>query len=118
MKAQKFIVVGKHESEQNSWIPNGDIRHFISGHRSCSAASESADVAHFNLGGFNGSNMLAEVMRKFAPLASKRADRYQEQNPVANTFEHAGWLYTDVSVWDRSEVVAINGGLALRHREP
>lgn len=121
MKATKFIVIGVYSHEQNSWIPDGDIRHVCSCHNTLRGASIAAGKAHFSLGGYDGSNMLAEVMQKFARIGSKKAKRYTEadyydyERHSANMYEHAGWLYLEVSIWDRSEVVATSGGFGFRY---
>ena len=120
MNAQLYIVIGIHSSEQNSWIPGDDIRHFISGHRSSRTASVAADEAHEDLGGCDGSHALSEVMRRYARIDSKKAKKYTEAGygsveDGANIFEFAGWLYLEESIWDRAEIVATHGGLGFRY---
>ena len=120
MKAQLYIVIGTYSHEQNSWIPDGDIRHYVSGHRTSRAASIAADEAHEDLGGCDGSNMLAEVMKRFARLGSKDATKYTDaeygsDEDAANTYEHAGWLYLEESIWDRSTIVVTQGGLGYQY---
>jgi hypothetical protein len=66
--------------------------------------------------------MLAEVMRRFAPIESASAKEYTEaeygsEKSQANTYEHNGWLYLEVSIWDRADIVAMPGGLGLAYRE-
>ena len=109
MKAAQYIVVGKYSHEQNSWVPDGDIRHVVSSHRTERAAWISADKAHFGLGGFDGSNRLADVLRRRYRLHERgKADLY------VNTYEHAGWIYVPCDFWAAYEIVEIPGGLGFR----
>lgn len=106
MKATKYIVIGRYSHEQNSYIPNGDIRHVISGHRDRLAAARAAEKAHYDLGGCEGGDMLAQVMRRMEPAEPVR--------DTDDTYEHAGRMYMEVSVWDTHEVEVARGGLGLK----
>lgn len=104
-----YIVIGRYDSERNSYIPGGDIRHLISEHDSLADAARAADAAHADLGGCDGSDALAQVMRLME--AGETADDFDD------TYEHDGARYIAVNVFDSHEITAEDGGLGLRVRE-
>ena len=106
MRATKYIVIGKYDSERNSWIEGGDIRHVVSCHRTLGAAAASVFPAHRALGGCDGGSCLATVAR--------RLERGEEYETTANIYKYAGRRYLVLSVWDTHEVAPAAGGLALK----
>jgi hypothetical protein len=110
----KYIVIGKYAHERNSWAPDGDIRHVVSCHRHKSAACSAADKAHYDLGGCDGSDLLAKVMVRAARLGSRKA----AEAPAGSQdhYEYAGWLYVEVPFWDDHELTIIPGGFGIRLR--
>ena len=121
MKAQAFIVIGRYDSERNSWIEGGDIRHLVSGHHSERAAWRAAERAHSDLGGCDGSSSLTDVMRKFAPLDSRKAQEFIAKTQVwdsegSDYYESQGWLYVPCDFWAAHEVYVAPGGLGLALR--
>jgi len=91
MKKQEYIVIGKYDCERNSWIPDGDIRHVVSGHRTESAAWKAAHRAHGELGGCDGSDMLTKVMI-LAPQGYE-VEEYED------TYDYDGILYIECDYW-------------------
>ena len=91
MRKEKYIVIGQYDCQRNSWIPGGDIRHFISGHRTESSAWHAAHRAHGALGGCSGSNELAKVMA--------RAPRRFTPGEDEDTYDHEGALYVECDFW-------------------
>ena len=91
MRKEKYIVTGKYDSQRNSWIPDGDIRHVVSGHRTESAAWKAAHRAHGLLGGCNGSDMLTEVMA--------RAPKNYKPDEEEDTYDYDGALYIECDYW-------------------
>ena len=114
MNAAQYIVIGTYSHEQNSWIPNGDIRHHVSSHRNESSAWGAAEKAHYKLGGYNGSNRLANVMRRFAKLGSRKAATIPDHE---NTYKHAGYLYVECDFWSAHEIRWTRSGLVYQHKE-
>ena len=115
MNATKFIVIGKYDSERNSWIEGGDIRHVVSGHRTESAAWRASEEAHGDLGGCDGSNSLATVMARYARLGSRKSQAYINGDE-GDYYEHADHLYVPCDFWKAHKVVAFAGGLGLAVR--
>jgi len=111
MNATKYIVIGRHDCERNSWIEGGDIRHVVSCHRTLAGAAAAVFPAHRALGGCDGSDLLAAVARRL-----ESAEKVDED---ADVYEHAGARYLVLSVWDSHEVAPAYGGLALvpKHAE-
>jgi hypothetical protein len=98
MRNQKYIVIGRHDCERNSWLPDGDIRHKVSGHRTETAAWAAAEKAHSELGGCDGSDSLTKVMI--------RAPEGYDPDEYEDTYDHDGILYLECDFW---------GGHKIRH---
>ncbi|RLB65124.1 MAG: hypothetical protein DRH04_10810 [Deltaproteobacteria bacterium] len=116
MKAQKYIVIGKYDSERNSWIPGGDIRHVCSSHRSERAAWEAAERHHYDLGGCDGSDLLTDVMVRGPRLDSRAAkvwleDQKGEYSGYEDYYEHEGYLYFGCDYWSAHHFEFCNGGI-------
>jgi hypothetical protein len=112
-KTSEYIVVGRWNSERNSWIEDGDIRHIVSQHRTEYAAWIGAQNAHKNLGGCDGSDSLATVLRRGARLGSQKAKEIEEKvrGEYADTYEHGGWLYVGCDYWKAHSIVPFGGAL-------
>jgi len=109
MRVTRYIVIGRHDSERNSWIENGDIRHVVSCHYTLAAAAKAVFPAHRALGGCDGSDLLAHV-------AERMPRGWEPEDEYADTYEHAGRIYRVLSVWDTHEAVPAPGGLGLAPR--
>ncbi len=107
MRATKYIVIGRHDCERNSYIPGGDIRHVVSHHHSLPAAARAADKAHEELGGCDGSDPLTQVMRRL-----ESADSTPDETD--DTYDYAGCQYIVVNVFDSHSIVPAPGGLGLK----
>ena len=110
MKAQKYIVIGRYDSERHSYIPGGDIRHVCSSHRTDGAAWAAAPRHHDALGGCLGSDMLTTVMERCARCGSKRANELLADDEI-DSYQYAGWLYCAVDYWSSHRAVFVGGGL-------
>lgn len=121
-RATQYIVIGKHDSERNSWIEGGDIRHVCSGHNTERAAWVACEHAHRGLGGCEGSDMLSSVMARYARLGSRKARDYiadseDGENPsYADYYKHAGWLYVPCDWWSAHQIIVTPGGLGYTVR--
>jgi hypothetical protein len=117
---QQFLVIGQYDSERNSWIPGGDIRHVVSQHRTERAAWRACDRAHSHLGGCDGGNSLATVVRRFAKIGSRKAkawlERQDQYSTFADWYEHDGWLFVGCDFWQSHKIAPASGGLALAIR--
>jgi len=114
----KYIVVARHDSERNSWIECGDIRHFESGHRTYSAASVAAARAHIANGGCDGSNSLANILEYGFPIRGRsgnptqKFERFMAAVNAGNAgdwYEHDGHIYCATSIWNHIEFVPSPG---------
>jgi hypothetical protein len=110
----KYIVIGRFSHERNSWVPNGDIRHVVSGHRRLSAARRAADATQYARGGCDGSDLLSKVMIRAARLGSRKAA--EVAGGSHDHYEYAGWIYVEVPFWDDHELTIIPGGFGIRVR--
>ena len=120
--ARQYIVIGRYDCERNSWIPGGDIRHFISSHNSGPAAWRAAERAEGDLGGCDGSDSLTAVLRKFARLGTRRAAAFHaalegDESQSADYYEHAGWLYVGCDFWAAHKIVPMDGGIGIAVRD-
>ena len=114
MKKMEYIVIGKYDSERNSWIPDGDIRHVCSTHRSEGAAWIAAQKHHGKLGGCDGSDILTSVMRR-APRGWKPPEEYGD-DPI-DWYDFDGTYYIECDYWSAHDVVFTGSGLAAVPRK-
>ena len=106
-------MLGRYDSERNSWIEGGDIRHVVSGHHTERAAWIASEKAHRDLGGCDGSDSLATVMQKFARVGSRKAKPIVEDQYTPDWYEHAGWIYVGCDFWAAHQIVpAVSMGSA------
>ena len=111
VRAERYIVVGCYDSERNSWLEDGDIRHVCSGHRTERAAWIAADRHHDLLGGCDGSDRLTDVLRRYAREGSRRAQRFDDNDGLIDTYLHAGYLYIGCDFWGGHNIVPAGGAL-------
>lgn len=111
----KYLVIGIYDSERNSWIPDGDIRHAISTHRTLAAAHAAADRAHGDLGGCDGSNSLTEVCRRLTKTEAKHLLAEADDDNQPDIYEHDGTPYLVLSCWDGATIGHDGLGFTLNY---
>ena len=106
MRKEKYIVVGCHECERNSWNPGRDIRGVQSAHRSESAAWRAAQVDERSLGNCDGGSPLTDVLVR-APRGYVPDEEEEE-----DTYDFAGTWYVGCDWWRAHEIVYTGFGPA------
>ena len=110
MKKMEYIVIGKYDSERNSWIPDGDLRHVCSTHRTEGAAWSASRKHHKDLGGCDGSDSLATVMRR-APQGWTPPDDYGDE--MIDWYDYDGTYYVACDYWSGHNIVFDGMGFSV-----
>ena len=92
MRKERFIVIGRRASEQDSWVPGRDVWGVQSTHRTEGAAWRAARIAERNLGNCDGADPVTEVMAR-APAG------YIPDDEVEDTYDFGGVLYVECDYW-------------------